>query len=108
MSSQVRLKRKTATKVTQEVNAFDEVLPVTRVTYHGTDVVIFDDEKIILNTGGWKTVTTKARMNLASQEFVLGYWVYRSKGLWYVVYNNIEMIYGNSTDRNKHIIERER
>ena len=33
----------------------------TVVTYHATAVVKFDREIIRLNTGGWDTVTTRAR-----------------------------------------------
>jgi hypothetical protein len=54
------------------------------VTYHSTDVVVFSKEEIVLDTGGWFTVTTKARMNQASNEFGLGYQVYQEKGYWYI------------------------
>jgi hypothetical protein len=56
------------------------------VTYHFTRVVIATPSQIILNTGGWFTVTTKLRMNQASNEFNLGYEVYQRKGTWYVDY----------------------
>jgi len=35
----------------------------THVRYHQTDVVSFDDERVTLRTGGWRTATTKVRMN---------------------------------------------
>ena len=57
---------------------------VTTVTYHETDVVEFTDDMVWLNTGGWDTVTTKTRMNQASNQFDLGYQVYQEKGKWYV------------------------
>lgn len=38
----------------------------TNVVYHETAVVKFNAEKIILNSGGWRTNTTKLRMNQAS------------------------------------------
>ena len=56
----------------------------TVVKYHKTDVVKFDERRIILNSGGWRTVTTKTRMNQASAQFGLGYGVFQEKGLWYV------------------------
>ena len=56
------------------------------VAYHSTKVVEFDDKKIVLRTGGWKTATTKARMNQASNQFNLGYSVYVDKGQWFVGY----------------------
>lgn len=59
----------------------------TRVTYHNTDVVTFDDETIELDTGGYKTLTTKTRMNQAANEYGLGYAVYQRKGQWFVDYD---------------------
>lgn len=59
---------------------------VTRVTYHNTVVVEFNNEEITLKTGGYETVTTKARMNQASNQFELGYQVYQRKNVWYVEY----------------------
>ena len=56
----------------------------THIRYHSTDVVSFTNETITLRTGGWRTVTTKARMNQASNQFALGFSVYQSKGIWYV------------------------
>ena len=57
------------------------------VRYHQTDVVKFNHEKIILNSGGWNTFTTKTRMNQASNQFGLGYYVYQRDFDWYVDYN---------------------
>lgn len=51
----------------------------TKVIYHSTIVVKWDDDQIILNTGGYHTVTTKTRMNQASNQFNLGYIVFQSK-----------------------------
>ena len=60
MSQQSRIGR-TATSIYTE-NGF------TSVRYHSTEVVKFNHEKIILNTGGWHTFTTKTRMNQASRQ----------------------------------------
>ena len=50
------------------------------VRYHKTDVVTYKaDGKIILNSGGWQTVTTKERLNAFSP---LG--VYQRRGVWLV------------------------
>lgn len=57
----------------------------TFVRYHSTDVVVFDDRAVTLDSGGWKTATTKARMNQASHEFGLGFSVYQDKGEWFVM-----------------------
>ena len=56
------------------------------VVYHSTEVVLATKEKIVLNTGGWTTATTKARMNQASNQFGLGYKVYQKDRAWFVTY----------------------
>lgn len=67
------------------------------VRYHDTDVVRFDDPrlKIVLNTGGWKTATTKTRMNQASNQFGLEYEVYQKKGDWFVDYKGKTIPFDN-------------
>lgn len=50
------------------------------VVLHSTLVVEATRDTIKLDTGGWDTVTTRARMNQASNQFGLGYRVYRDKG----------------------------
>lgn len=57
---------------------------VTRVRYHQTDVVQFTADVITLDSGGWRTATTKARMNQASHQFNLGFRVYQERGVWWV------------------------
>ncbi len=54
------------------------------VRYHQTDVVKATDKTVVLNTGGWKSVTTKNRMNQASRQYGLGYSVFQEKGVWFV------------------------
>ena len=56
----------------------------TRVRYHATDVVAFDNDEIILDTGGWWTTTTKTRMNQASRQFGLGFSVFQRDWAWFV------------------------
>jgi hypothetical protein len=58
---------------------------ITTVVYHRTAVVNFTADNVTLNTGGWNTVTTKLRMNQASNQFKLGYSVYQKHYAWYVV-----------------------
>lgn len=58
----------------------------TRVTYHSTVVVTFNDAQFSLNSGGWHTATTKTRMNQASHQFGLGYTVFQRDGHWFVNY----------------------
>jgi hypothetical protein len=59
-----------------------------RVTYHSTDVVTADSNRIVLDTGGYFTNTTKTRMNQASNQFGLGFTVQQKKGEWLVFYKD--------------------
>lgn len=54
------------------------------VTYHSTDVVKWDESTVALNSGGWKTTTTKRRMNQAARQFDLGYYVWQHNFEWFV------------------------
>ena len=58
----------------------------TRVKYHNTDVVTFNPDQIILDSGGCVTATTRIRMNQASNQFNLGYKVYQKAFDWFVQY----------------------
>lgn len=58
----------------------------TCVIYHDTTVVKFNDAQIVLESGGWRTATTKRRMNQASNVYGLGYQVYQKDKTWYVDY----------------------
>jgi len=58
------------------------------VQFHYTNVVKFNDYEIILNTGGWKTATTKRRMNQAAEQFGLDFRVYQKDFDWFVDYKN--------------------
>jgi len=56
----------------------------TVITYHKTPVVKFTEKIIKLNTGGYKSQTTKRRMNQASNQFGLGFEIIQRKGDWLV------------------------
>ena len=56
----------------------------TVVRYHQTPVVRFNSMKVELNSGGWKTSTTKTRMNQASSQFNLGFRVFQKDFGWFV------------------------
>lgn len=47
------------------------------VRLHDTEVVVHYPDHIVLNSGGWQTVTTKQRMNEFSEAFV-----WSKKGVW--------------------------
>ena len=61
----------------------------TLVTYRKTAVVTFDEKTIILDSGGWRTNTTKLRMNQAANEFDLHYHVYQENHEWFVVHKGV-------------------
>ena len=75
----VELKRKKATKVFEE-----DGFKVVRL--YSTDVVKFNDNSIILNTGGWGTKTTLQRMNQAAMDYSLSFRIYQKKHQLYVRY----------------------
>jgi hypothetical protein len=55
------------------------------VRYHWTDVVtVQPDGTIVLDTNGYKTVTTKTRMNQASNQYALGFSVWQKDYQWHV------------------------
>jgi len=60
---------------------------MTAIRYHATEVVQFDQNLIILDSGGWKSVTTKLRMNQTSKQFGIGFSVYQKNFEWFVDYN---------------------
>jgi len=55
------------------------------VTLHSTPIVkVASDETVTLDSGGWRTVTTKTRINQVSNEWGLGFTVYQKDYAWYV------------------------
>ena len=82
----VELKRKGNTKI------YSDSEHVMIVKYHNTEIVKKKwNGHIVLNSGGWKTYTTKQRMNQASTEFDLGYYVYQDKFEWFVDYGGLTL-----------------
>ena len=58
---------------------------VLTVRYHGTRVVeVYPNGKVILNSNGYRTSTTKTRMNQASTQFRLGFHVWQQNFAWFV------------------------
>ena len=72
------LSNKTATSVRYD----DHGATVCR--YHQTDIVKIKDGAVTLNSGGWRTVTTKRRMNQCFEEWGLPFYLYQEKGEWKV------------------------
>lgn len=53
------------------------------IRFHGTNIITFKDSEITLDSGGFKTLTAKNRMNDWLKIFRIS--VVQSKGKWYVV-----------------------
>ena len=68
-------------------------LGVTRVKYHSTNVVTFDDSHIQLQSGGWHTATTKLRINQTSAQFGLGLKVIQRNFKWLIIYKGVPFFY---------------
>lgn len=69
----------------------------TEVVYHGTPVVTFDDMRIKLDTGGWRTATTKTRMNQTANQFGLGFHVSQEDHKWSVRYRGQDIAFPGNT-----------
>ena len=59
------------------------------VRYHATRVVSWRENlngsvDVILDSGGWRTVTTKQRMNEVSAKYGFGFVVSSLRGAWFV------------------------
>jgi hypothetical protein len=69
---------------TKVIEADGEVL----VQYHDTVIVHRKprDKEILLDTGGYKTVTTKRKMNQAANQFGMPYDVFQKDWNWYVTW----------------------
>lgn len=78
----------------------------TSITYHSTEIVKFNADTIILNFGGYDTVTTRRKMNQASHMFDLGFGVYRDKGVTTIRWGMFSQKYnGNCIIINRHLNE---
>ena len=57
------------------------------VVLHDTAIVQYfvDSDRVILNSGGWRSVTTKARMNQVADEWELDFKVYQKEHEWFVI-----------------------
>lgn len=80
----------------------------TCVRYHATELLRVTDSTIVLNSGGYRTVTTKRRINQAMAEWNLPYRVEQVNFNWYVrkLYNGCiapfedGMMLDRSSERN--------
>lgn len=76
-------------------SVFKDTDGYTKVIYHQTPVVKFNAEEIILNSGGWLTVTTKTRMNQAANQYGLGFNVYQKNHKWFVDFQGLTVLFSD-------------
>jgi len=71
-----------------------------KVILYSTKIVEWNHNRdsIILNNGGWMTVTTKRRMNQVAEQFDLGFTVYQKDFEWYVVLNGQTLPFENGME----------
>lgn len=76
---------KTATTVVTNEDGTESCL------YHQTKIVTWDRATrgtAVLNSGGYRTATTKTRMNEVSKHYGLGFCVFQKCGDWFVTDHN--------------------
>lgn len=78
--SQSRVSRGTARRIVRGVG-------FTEFYYHNTCIVRSEGSRVTLNSGGWRTATTRRAMNQASNEYHLGFGVYQKNHEWLVDFN---------------------
>ena len=86
---------------THKTKVFKTKDDFTIVKYQKTEVVKFDGNHIILNTGGWCYNTTKNRMNQTSLKFDLGYHIFQKDFEWFIVFNNKKYLMYETTVINR-------
>ena len=71
-----------------------------KVILYSTKIVEWNHNRdsIILNNGGWMTVTTKRRMNQVAEQFDLEFTVYQKDFEWYVVLNGQTLPFENGME----------
>lgn len=67
------------------------------VQYHATRVVEWDEYEIELNTGGYRTATTKLRMNQTSDQYGLGFRVFQKDFRWFAEFRGNTVIFYGET-----------
>lgn len=85
-------------------NTFEYSVKEGEVRYrlHNTDIAVTDSEGVQLFTGGWKTITTKDRINKILSSLRLGISVYQKSGKWFLhcPTTHVEFFDGIKVNRN--------
>jgi len=72
----------------------DKERNMTGVKLYNSIVLRFDDDVIELNTEGFFTLLTRTRMNQASNQFKLGYWIEEDEnGEWFARYKGKKVLF---------------
>lgn len=69
---------------TKRATTVMEIDGMQACVYHQTPVVQWNDKHVILKSGGYRTATTKVRMNEVAHEYKLGFVVFQDKQEWCV------------------------
>lgn len=77
----------------------------THLKLHNTVVASFNDQWITLRTGGWDTKLTRGRIEWASQNFDLGFSIYRDHGDTFVEFHGRWPFDGNKLSLNRQTFE---
>jgi hypothetical protein len=77
MTGRTKDRRKLANNTYAERRSADRIA----IRLHATDILLFDKSgRVMVTTGGWMTVTTKARLN---EYLPGGYRIWSTRGVWY-------------------------
>jgi hypothetical protein len=80
-----KTRSRSGSRVSKKATSYRKTDEAIIFKLYGTDIVTVYPKKVVLNSGGYRTMTTKRRMNQISDELGLGYQVYSEKGEWVVV-----------------------
>jgi hypothetical protein len=80
-----KARSRSGSRVSKKATSYRQTDEAIIFRLYGTDIVTVYPKKVILNSGGYRTVTTKRRMNQISEELGLGYTIYTVRGEWVVV-----------------------
>lgn len=70
---------------THKTSVYTDSDGAIHVKYHKTVVATrMPDGLIVLDSGGWRTATTKVRINQALRSWGTGLYVHQVKGEWYI------------------------
>ena len=66
----------------------NKIAPTFDITLHGSPIAQIKQDKIVLSSCGWYTMTTKDRLNKILSDNQTGYTIYQVSHIWYIYANN--------------------